>query len=261
MNAPVTLGPTLAEACDYAAWAYMPPAMLAEQCKAHNIGLIQTVAADDDSVHCYLAMREDGIIIQQFRGTDCWRDALIDAMAIRAQLKLDGPPKHDLGQGAGAVHGGIYQAWLAIKDKIDPVALCQRPVYIGGHSMGAGLAYFAALRRAWTGLSVSLRTFGCPRIGDAQFVRGFNRYVPDHVRVVHADDIVPRVPCGFGYEHPAGLLHLDDDGSAIGPIERFWLRIIAGIVRVDDDLDGQAIRQHFMVRYQDATAKYCARNP
>lgn len=78
-------------------------------------------------------------------------------------------------------------------------------VLVTGHSLGGGLAAFAALDIAAfipAQEDLSLYTFGQPRIGDEGLSRYLFEMIPDYKRVVHYDDGVPHNPLNsMGYKH------------------------------------------------------------
>lgn len=83
------------------------------------------------------------------------------------------------------------------------------------------MAFAVGLQRDFSGLGwkvSGLATFGCPRVGDAEFVEKLKGVVGDRcVRVTHAADIIPFVPPRWiGYEHPAEELYI----SSVGGLHR-----------------------------------------
>jgi hypothetical protein len=70
-------------------------------------------------------------------------------------------------------------------------------------------------------------------------------------RVVHDDDIVPRVP-KIGYKHVYGLEHIGHDGQLLGTTRSLWLKAKEFFKIVADDLDGGALKDHFLAGYIEA---------
>ena len=93
------------------------------------------------------------------------------------------------------VHRGFYQALQAVESALDSRLGAARParLWVTGHSLGGALAKLWAAAR---GHEVSgVYTFGQPRVGDASFASFYDALLKARsFRVVHADDIVPRVP-------------------------------------------------------------------
>ncbi len=49
--------------------------------------------------------------------------------------------------------------------------------------------------------TISIYTFGSPRVGNAMFASAYNAAVPDTWRVTNSKDYVPTVPKLLGYTH------------------------------------------------------------
>ena len=87
------------------------------------------------------------------------------------------------------------------------------PLYITGHSLGGALAALASARLRPSDRIAACYTFGCPRVGDTEFAEQLWR-VPVY-RLVHASDIVPRLPFAFGYCHAGDLRYIKSSGRLI----------------------------------------------
>ena len=72
-----------------------------------------------------------------------------------------------------------------------------------GHSYGGGISNIMSLdmAKAHRYDNQELWTFGCPRVGNKEFMTQLNSYVPFHKRYANRYDIVTVVPWGFGYRH------------------------------------------------------------
>ncbi len=68
-------------------------------------------------------------------------------------------------------------------------------IVVGGRSMGAALAVFAALdlARLYPGRVRVSYNMGCPRVGNKQFADWASKQLA-FFRLVHWDDIVPHLP-------------------------------------------------------------------
>ena len=182
-----------------------------------------------------------------FKGTSSLTDFLIDAQIIQTQL-----------DGVG-IHAGFCRAYDAVSYKARRAS--SQPMLIVGHSLGGALATLHARRMA-SATYVRCVTFGSPRVGDDRFAVRYNAAGIDTTRVVHADDIVPRVP-KLNYHHVDGLLHIDDSGHACSGL-RNWCRSLLGWDRMAHelaqrllaDLDGQALADHELANYAAAINAY-----
>jgi triacylglycerol lipase len=160
------------------------------------------------ATQCYVAWAHDFVIVT-FRGTqpDQWGD-LFDIF----RFKLAGwyPSRR-------RVHRGFKEAILRVWEDLRKLLkeLEPRPVWFGGHSLGAALAVLAADRY---GTARGVSTLGSPRIGDAAFAAGFDRtYSGRSLRYVCNVDIVTHVPPEeFHYSHTAGLRQIDAAGNISG---------------------------------------------
>lgn len=119
----------------------------------------------------------------------------------------------------GRVHGGFRRGWRALQASVvetlnelqafaDVYAefTNRLQVIVNGHSLGGAVATLSALD-----LKADLCvTFGSPRVGDDVFSQYYDAiYRHRHLRVVHSNDVVPRVPCAFNYRHCGTLVYLD----------------------------------------------------
>src|SRR6185437_4936188 len=80
--------------------------------------------------------------------------------------------------GAGEVHRGFWDAWLAIVAHVE-AAIGERPVTFVGHSLGAALAICATITRRVAGRPVSsVYGFEPPRISPGDAIAGLLAPVP-----------------------------------------------------------------------------------
>jgi len=140
------------------------------------------------------------------------------------------------------VHAGFQRAYLSVREVVNeiirqltPTKAGERPwrVLVTGHSLGGALATLCSLdlqlhshrRAVWekahgegekgkgkgapaspSPFSVSMYTFGSPRVGNGRFADLYNRNVWDAFKVVNNQDVVARLPRGasawlLDYEH------------------------------------------------------------
>jgi triacylglycerol lipase len=176
--------------------------------------------------HVRLHPRPDGLLVA-FRGTADLRDWLtdLDCELIRA--------------GDFRVHRGFHQAVRAVEPALDDSLAQARPtrLWVTGHSLGGALAKLWALRAAGRGHAVAgVYTFGQPRVGDAAFAAHYNSLLQDRsFRIVHADDVVPRLPWVLGrYRHAGHEVFFPSGASAPVldcPLPRKLLYDIPGLLR------------------------------
>lgn len=109
----------------------------------------------------------------------------------------------------GRVHAGFYRSWLRLRDAVSR-EIGLRPAILTGHSLGGALAVLAAHDIVYTSKVV---TFGAPRVGDNDFVSGFQAAMLGHAeRYVYQFDPVPLLP-GYlaGYRHPTPPIWFDGE--------------------------------------------------
>lgn len=186
---------------------------------------------DEQGSQCFVAA-DDALILVAFRGTELTdvRDALADAkVALKA-----------LGNGeTRRVHTGFLEYFQRLEKKLMAKlielqrARPERQVYLTGHSLGGAMAtvMFAMLviqreldlkKQKAAGStegqatlpSPLLYTFGCPRVGDAEFARHLDRLYPGRIfRVENHVDVVPQLPPPAGYHHVGHRMRFNEKGE------------------------------------------------
>jgi len=182
-----------------------------------------------------------------FRGTRDLRNWITDLDCGLVEVRL---PNADCGL-KGEVHEGFLRAleavWEELGVMLDKIARGRAEIFFAGHSLGGALAMLAAAR--WEAQSPGgdgsasrpylapwLYTFGQPRVGNGAWARWYDdcgRAVPAlnlsggtplpqsgstlhdrSFRVVHAADIVPRVPWLLNcYRHAGTEIFYDALGA------------------------------------------------
>jgi triacylglycerol lipase len=113
---------------------------------------------------------------------------------------------------ADGFYAGVEAVWEPLKAA---VAAAQGRLFFSGHSLGAALVAIAAVRLVEEQLVpvdriAGIYTIGMPRTGDAGFADRYNLALGERTyRLVHGDDIVPKVPPSgplFGCRHVGRLL-------------------------------------------------------
>jgi Lipase (class 3) len=153
--------------------------------------------ARGEGVHGFLALREnDKLALAAFRGTDA-KD--IKDVAYDVDFRLVQWPK------GGEVHEGFAHALGKLQSTLEPAlkAVEAYRMLVTGHSLGAAMATLQA--SLYT--PDSLYTFGCPRVGDAEFVATLGD--TKSYRYVDCCDLVARIPPEIGYRHVGELYYID----------------------------------------------------
>jgi hypothetical protein len=119
-------------------------------------------------------------------------------------------------QAGGRVHTGFATAFGLVREAFLEATTSSATLLLTGHSLGAALATLASSLRP----GARLVTFGCPRVGDAEFKQATAGIA--HDRYVNCCDKVTELPpeslFGFHYVH-TGRLHFFD---AAGLLREDW---------------------------------------
>ncbi|GAM22531.1 hypothetical protein SAMD00019534_057060 [Acytostelium subglobosum LB1] len=145
----------------------------------------------------FATIRDNTAAVLTFRGTDNRWNIAEDLLFMQRSYPWV----------AGArVHRGIYNAWDDIRFLVmtklrrfmNEKCLTCSTIYVTGHSLGGGLATFAAIDVAKAyqpqGINVIAYSFGSPRVGNMAFVQHFQKIVPNNFRVVNGLDNIPHMP-------------------------------------------------------------------
>jgi triacylglycerol lipase len=122
-----------------------------------------------------------------YRGTDSWGDWLTDGNLSQVEHRL------------GMVHEGGFNLYAQMAEDIQS-AVSNNPgctIEIAAHSLGCWPAAFTAADLFERKLTPIL--YAAPRPGNAEFAANLNSLVPNIIRVVNTEDIVPTLPlpvCG-----------------------------------------------------------------
>ncbi len=109
------------------------------------------------------------------------------------------------------VHSGFLTGYKSIRKKIHqriPKDICR--IKITGHSLGAALAVLCAvdIQYNFKNADIEAYLFGCPRVGNKDFVKSYNKRVFKTLRVTNGNDIVTKLPLKLsGYRHVGINIH------------------------------------------------------
>jgi hypothetical protein len=152
-------------------------------------------------------------LIVVFRGTRLHFQNLMDVAELviinRSDFWIDSQFLPAVCAVGGRVHSGFLSAFAGVSERLDELLKSRlegQKVWLTGHSLGGALATLAAAHLG-RGSVQGLYTYGCPRVGDANFTT----VLPEtsHLRFVHRQDSVVNQPPEFlGYVHAGILRHL-----------------------------------------------------
>jgi hypothetical protein len=239
--------PSPARCCALAALAYQDEMTVRSQCREWGMTFIAYIDEPVHDISGFLARTATGILVWSWRGTASLTDMLLDC-----EFRLINP----MGS-RWRVHDGFWHGYAATRERFDVGSWIGHPLLVVGHSLGGALATLSAYRVAEVFPYLAVRTFGSPRVGDSDFRAAYRQRVPNTIRVVHDEDLVPRLPEPLGgYDHVHGLLHLRDDGSRVGAARHFWDWLWQLDRRLIADLDGAALHAHHVALYQSALERW-----
>ncbi|KAG8883892.1 hypothetical protein FRB97_005730 [Tulasnella sp. 331] len=187
-------------------------------CAANSDFVQYAAGGDGDSVpHWYVGWSPSlGSIIVAHQGTDPteFYSDLTDVEVVQDELTTA------LFPGIPSVHSGFLSAFESTATSVLAAvkalmtAHSTTKVTTVGHSLGGAIANLDAvyLKTNIPSISLNTVTFGEPRVGNAAWATYItNSYTI--TRVTHNYDPVPIVPFeDWGYEHPAGEIHIDTSG-------------------------------------------------
>jgi hypothetical protein len=188
----------------------------------------RTIENASTDTRAVFSVNGDDLIVA-FRGTRSLANFVTDVECRQVRLHLDSEAK---------VHVGFFVAYEGIREALTETLtglLSEHPdrrVWFTGHSLGGALAKLAALH--FTSTLTSVYTFGAPRVGNGAFRDLYNsQLLARTFRVVHADDVVPRVPWLLGsYRHSGHEVFFP--GGKVNP--SLWQKLPSGLIALAREL-------------------------
>lgn len=119
------------------------------------------------------------------------------------------------------VHSGVIDMFKSIEPELtnhlfpSPITFYKpKTITFTGHSGGAAMAMFASVYYASIikkNLTIKCHMFGCPKVGDNNFVKFFLENTHESVDITNEHDIVQHIPFGFKYDHnPKKIILMDN---------------------------------------------------
>jgi len=185
-----------------------------------------TVVASTATDTSVLIAGDGADCVVAFRGTQDLRNWLTDLDCAYTQF------------GNVRIHRGFHQALASVRQDLaaEIAAAPYQRLWLTGHSLGGALAMLCAL--AWEGAVAGVYTFGQPRVGDAAFCARYDSALKGRTfRVIHADDIVARIPWLLGaYRHAGHEVFFGsqkDEGRSMNPASYMFDPSILSKLRFD----------------------------
>jgi len=199
--------------CDAAFLAYSPDAVIEATYAAAPLAAHVRTFAGPRGTGCYVASAEQWIVLA-FRGTevdDFWAAAL--DITTDANL-IPMPDEHQHWVHGGFLHG-VDEVWKDVREHIAAEQRRKRrPLWLAGHSLGAGLATVAAGRGSDDPSlgAVGLYAYASPPVGDRRFAA---RITMPAFRVANSSDWLTHV--AYGPFAPVGSLTFIDANGHVHP--------------------------------------------
>ena len=158
-------------------------------------------------IQCFLRRHKD-ILWITFRGTDSLKGWQTNLTFCKKTIPYDNT------ESKIRVHAGFIDAYKTqgVRDKIlASITAGTHYVKLSGHSQGAALAVLCAIdiQYNYPNRDIEATLFGCPRVGNKEFVNSYNKRVNKTVRIENGNDIVTKVPFAFmGYRHVGAKIHV-----------------------------------------------------
>lgn len=142
--------------------------------------------------------RRDGYFFISIRGTVTMYDIANDIDFL--QVKMD--EEDELSKENMYVHKGFYADFREIKTYLKELLTnIKQPVIFTGHSRGSAISTFSAMyiKTLFPELTVYNIGFGCPRLGNEEFVKYYNKTMRENTYLFKAElDIITKMPI-YGY--------------------------------------------------------------
>jgi hypothetical protein len=162
--------------------------IFAELC---SIGKIVFISSSlDGNVYVW---KKDKKMFVTFRGTSSNMDILIDLYFTMSHWQDD-----------IYVHSGIKNQFMSLEKNITmEITDDIEEIHFSGHSLGSGLGTFASAYygEKYPNIKVTCMTFGGPKVGNAGFVKWFDKHVYKGIRMCHCGDPIPLLPFWRGWNH------------------------------------------------------------
>jgi triacylglycerol lipase len=199
---------------------------------------------DTKKIQCFVANNKK-VAFVVFRGTEVKSFNSISDLLIDIKFNLE-----DFNN-SGKVHSGFKDAFESIWDTEDGLKQYINTLkkkhknistWFTGHSLGGAVAVLAT--SAYKS-KTPLYTFGCPKVGDADFCDKFT-YI--HYRLVNGNDIIPQLPPklpisifpGNNYEHTGTCYRILPDGTMeidnFEPDDQFLGFMVDNTIKVSENI-------------------------
>jgi hypothetical protein len=138
-----------------------------------------------------------------FSGTSSLQDVWIDVQFTKFHWKDD-----------IFVHTGFKDQFMSLEKNITmEITENIEEIHFTGHSLGMGVCSFASAYygEKYPNIKMFCMTFGGPKVGNAGFVRWFEKHVYKSIRMCHCGDPIPLLPFWYGWNHVNNVWYIKDN--------------------------------------------------
>lgn len=144
-------------------------------------------------IHFGIFLFKDKLVLS-YQGTYDWNEVIADLDIKQVSIDEEYP---DI-----LVHEGFLNAYKTseyiildyIKEYINRYP--NNNIYITGHSLGAAISTLSTffLHEKFKNKNIHCVTFGCPKIGNKNFVEYYNKNISNNIQFINNEDIIPTLP-------------------------------------------------------------------
>ncbi len=199
---------------------------------------------------------DTGVIYINFPGTQGIYDGVTDLLIAQIKFKCGCWFSRILSLTKIKVHMGFLNSYCSIRkkifNKIEAIGI-SNTIYVGGHSLGGALATLLVvdLKKKYPEISIHLRTFGNPAVGNPEFVQLAESGLDSNIRMVNKDDPVPYLLSdNSAYKQLNGFIEVDGSGNvSYTPTTDIDSSIGAAMSFINSLIGGETPQEHKMTTY------------
>ena len=177
-----------------------------------NLDIVKKYNNRQTGVQYFIGRKDDKLVIC-FRGSDELSDWMNDFKFFKKIVPY-GNSKTKI-----RIHTGFYDLYQTIRNDIKNFIFNEihrsknsvKNIDIIGHSLGSSLSLLCGidLQFNYPEIHYTIITFGSPRVGNAAFVKSYNKRLKKTLRIENGNDIVTKLPFKFlGYKHVGIGIHI-----------------------------------------------------
>jgi predicted lipase len=163
---------------------------LMAQYSSKNVVFFEDVPTDTHGLF-YI---ENGTLFIGFRGSESLENWEYDFMIDKKKVPFDRDPS----MYKDRLHDGFLKAYMAVRSIVFQQVMNSgfKKIIVTGHSLGAAIATICVLdvQYNFRDCDVKLYCSGVPRVGNKQYIKGFNKYVKEAYCIRQGRDLISYLP-------------------------------------------------------------------